>query len=60
MNLSFKIVLKYKYTLVIARFRVQYDQYFLSFSNFADLFHESLGEYYIVRGKRAITGLSLS
>ena len=56
MNLSFKIVLKYKYTLVIARFRVQYDQYFLSFSNFADLFHESLGEYYIVRGKRAITG----
>ena len=60
MNLSFKIVLKYKYTLVIARFRVQYDQYFLSFSNFADLFHEFLGEYYIVRGKRAITGLSLS
>ena len=44
MNLSFKIVLKYKYTLVIARFRVQYDQYFLSFSYFADLFHEPLGE----------------
>ena len=33
-----------KYALVIARFRVQYGQYFLSFSYFADLFHEHLGE----------------
>ena len=30
--------------LVIARFRVQYGQYFPSFSYFADLFHEPLGE----------------
>ena len=60
MKMSFKIFLKYKYTLVIARFRVQYDQNFLSFSYFAHLFHKPLGEYYIVRGKRAITGLSLS
>ena len=33
-----------KYTLVITRFRVQYDQYFPSFSYFADLFHYPLGE----------------
>ena len=33
------------YALVIARFRVQYDQYFPSFSYFADLFHEPLGEW---------------
>ena len=33
-----------KYALVIARFRVQYGQYFPSFSYFADLFHEPLGE----------------
>ena len=30
--------------LVIARFRVQYDQYFPSLSYFADLFHELLGQ----------------
>ena len=34
----------YIYALVIARFRVQYGQYFPSFSYFADLFHEPLGE----------------
>ena len=33
-----------KYALIIARFRLQYSQYFLSFSYFADLFHEALGE----------------
>ena len=33
-----------RYALVIARFRVQYGQYFPSFSYFADLFHEPLGE----------------
>ena len=33
-----------KYALVIARFRVQYGQYFPSFPYFADLFHEPLGE----------------
>ena len=33
-----------KYALVIARFRERYDQYFPSFSHFADLFHEPLGE----------------
>ena len=33
-----------QYALVIARFRVQYGQYFPSFSYFADLFHEPLGE----------------
>ena len=32
------------YALVIARFRVQYDQYFPNFSCFAELFHEPLGE----------------
>ena len=32
------------YALAIARFRVQYDQYFPSFSYFADLLHEPLGE----------------
>ena len=32
------------YALVIARFGVQYGQYFPSFSYFADLFHEPLGE----------------
>ena len=30
---------KMQYALVIAWFRVQYDQYFPSFSYFADLFH---------------------
>ena len=30
--------------LLIARFRVQHYQYFPSFSYFADLFHEPLGE----------------
>ena len=34
-----------KYALVIARFRVQYGQYFPSFSYFIDLFHEPLGEW---------------
>ena len=33
-----------RYALVIAWFRVQYGQYFPSFSYFADLFHEPLGE----------------
>ena len=33
-----------KYALVIARFRVQYGQYFPSFSYFANLFHEPLVE----------------
>ena len=33
-----------RYALVIARFRVQYGQYFPSFPYFADLFHEPLGE----------------
>ena len=32
------------YALVIARFRVQYGQYFPSLSYFADLFHEPLGK----------------
>ena len=32
-----------RYALVIARFRVQYDQFFPSFSYFADLFHGPLG-----------------
>ena len=31
-------------TLVIAWLRVQYDQYFPSFSYFSDLFHEPLGQ----------------
>ena len=34
----------YRLALVIIRFRVQYDQYFASFSYFANLFHEPLGE----------------
>ena len=51
------------YALVIARFRVQYGQYFLSFSYFADLKQnmrnqENIG--HIVRDKRAITRLSLT
>ena len=33
-----------KYALVSRWFQLQYDQYFLSFSYFADLFHEPLGE----------------
>ena len=33
------------YALITARFRVQYGQYFPSFSYFADLFHEPLGEW---------------
>ena len=33
------------YSLVIAQFQVQYDQYFLSFAYFADLIHELLGEW---------------
>ena len=61
-----------KYALVIARFRVQYGQYFPSFSYFADLFHEPLGEGnkskmrneenigHIVRDKRGIISLSLT
>ena len=32
------------YALVMARFRLQYGQYFPSFSYFADLFHKPLGE----------------
>ena len=49
MNYTYKfkyiyIYTYYTYALVIARFRVQYDQYFPSFSYFADLFHEPLGE----------------
>ena len=40
LNLTFYV----QYALVIARFRVQYDQYFPSFSYFPDLFHEPLGE----------------
>ena len=39
-----KIAAYIDYALVIARFRVQYGQYFLSFSYFADLFHEPLGQ----------------
>ena len=31
------------YSLVITRFQVQYDQYYPSFSYFANLFHEPLG-----------------
>ena len=34
-----------RYALVIARFRLQHDQYFPNFSYFADLFHEPLGEW---------------
>ena len=34
----------YIYALVIARFRVQYGQYFRSFSYFADLFHNPLSK----------------
>ena len=49
---SLKLILETKktkplskgYALVIARFRVQYGQYFPSFSYFADLFHKPLGE----------------
>ena len=41
---NYQIYKYLKYALVIARFRVQYGQYFLSFSYFADLFHEHLGE----------------
>ena len=33
-----------RYALVIARFRLQHDQYFPSFSYFADLFHGPLDE----------------
>ena len=33
----------HRYALVIARFRVQYGQYFPSFSYFADVFHKPLG-----------------
>ena len=33
-----------RHVLVIVQFRVQYDQYFLSFSYFADLFHEPISE----------------
>ena len=33
-----------KYVLVIARVRVQYEQYFSSSSYFADLLHEALGK----------------
>ena len=36
-------VYMYIYALVIAQFRVQYGQYFPSFSYFAYLFHEPLG-----------------
>ena len=43
-----EITVKYekreKHTLVIAQFRVQCDQYFPSFSYFANSFHEPLGE----------------
>ena len=55
------------------RFRAQYEQYFPSFSNFADLFNESFRRvkqeqrmknkeniYFIVLGKRGITSLSLT
>ena len=62
-----------KYALVIARFWVQYGQYFPSFSYFADLFHKPLGERnkskiwknqentgHINRDIRAITTLSLT
>ena len=45
------------YALVIARFRVQYDQYFPSFSYFTRN-EENIG--HIVRDKRAITSLSLT
>ena len=38
------VIFLFKYALVIARFRVQYGQYFPRFSYFADLFHEPLGE----------------
>ena len=39
------IVVFLTYALVIARFWVQYGQYFPSCSYFADLFHEPLGEW---------------
>ena len=50
MSYPYFVALKFKlnhceYALVIVRFRVQYDQYFPSFSYFADLFHEPLGEW---------------
>ena len=41
---NYQIYKYLKYALVIARFRVQYGQYFLSFSYFSYLFHEPLGE----------------
>ena len=43
------------YALIIAWFRVQYVQYFPSFSYFAD-FEEDIG--HTVPGKRAITSLA--
>ena len=33
-----------KLVIVVARFRVHHDKYFTSFSYFANLFHEPLGE----------------
>ena len=44
-NIIFKYsYVEFMYALVITRFRVQYGQYFPSFSYFTDLFHEPLGE----------------
>ena len=43
--ICFPLEYTYKKALVIARLRVQYDQYFPSFSYFADLFHKPLGEW---------------
>ena len=39
-----KQIMTQKHTLVIARFRVNCDQYFRGFSFFADLFQETLRE----------------
>ena len=60
------IRLYHVYALVIAQFRGQYDQYFLSFSYFPNLSPERLGEWddskiqetrilALVQGKRSIT-----
>ena len=68
------VLFNFEYAFVIARFPVQCDQYFPSFSYFADSFHEPLGKWnkskicetrtenigHTVRDKRAITNLSLT
>ena len=37
--------IKCMYPLSMARFRVQYDQYFMGFSYFVNLFHEITAKY---------------